>query len=65
MFLIEEINYSDEKGIKIKNIAVIYEKELIKINVIYKFDFIVDIIHSNEEQKQNKLNLVISDFKFI
>ena len=64
LFLIEEINYSDEKGIKIKNIAVIYEKELIKINVIYKFDFIVDIIHSNEEQKQNKLNLVISDFKF-
>ena len=64
LFLIDNINYSDEKGINIKNISVIYEKELNKINIIDKFDFIIDIIHSNEEGKQNKLNLVISDFKF-
>ena len=64
LFLIDNINYYDEKGINIKNISVIYEREHIKINIIDKFDFIIDIIHSNEEGKQNKLNLVISDFKF-
>ena len=64
LFLIEKINYSDEKGIKIKNISVIYEEDLIKINVIDKFNFSIDIIHSNEEGKPNKLNLSISDLKF-
>ena len=64
LFLIENLNYSDEKGIKIKNISVIYQNELSKINVIDRFDFIIDIIHSNEENKQNKINLVLSDFRF-
>ena len=64
LFKIENIVYSDEKGIKINNISIIYEEDLIKINVIDKFNFIIDIIHSNEEGKPNKLNLTISDFKF-
>ena len=63
LFIIEDINYSDVKGIKIKNICLIYKEDAIKINVIDKFDFNIDIIHSNEEGKPNKLNLTLSDFK--
>ena len=62
-FIIEDINYSDVKGIKIKNTCLIYKEDFIKINVIDKFDFNIDIIHSNEEGKPNKLNLTLSDFK--
>ena len=64
VFIIEKFIYSDEKGIKIKNISIIYEEDLIKINVIDKFDFDIDIINSNEEGKSNQFNLSISDFKF-
>ena len=63
LFIIEDINYSDVKGIKIKNTCLIYKEDFIKINVIDKFDFNIDIIHSNEEGKPNKLNLTLSDFK--
>jgi len=62
-FIIEDINYSDVNGIKIKNTCLIYKEDFIKINVIDKFDFNIDIIHSNEEGKPNKLNLTLSDFK--
>lgn len=62
LFLIENFSYSDEKGIK--NISIIYENELSKANVIDKFDFIIDIVHSNEEGKLNQLILNITDFKF-
>jgi len=64
IFIIENINYYDKKEIKIKNISVIYEEEPIKINVIDKFDFNIDITHSNEEGILNQIILKISDFKF-
>ena len=64
IFMIESINYSIEKGIKIKNSTLIYEENNIKINVIEKFDFNVDITYSDDEAKPNKLYLSISDFKF-
>ena len=63
-FFIEKANYWDEKGIKIKNISLLYEDELNKINVIDKFDFNIDIVYSNEEGKLNKININITDFKF-
>ena len=64
VFLIENLNYSDEKEIKIKNISLVYNENKNKINAIQKFDFIIEIIHSKEEGKPNSLNLLISDFKF-
>ena len=64
IFIIEKIEYSDQKGIKIKNICLMYKENLIKMDVIDKFDFNVDIIHSNEEGKQNQINMYLSDFKF-
>ena len=63
LFKIDNINYNVEKGIKIKNIELIYEEKNIKTNVIQKFDFNIDIIKS-EDDKPNKLNLTISDFSF-
>ena len=64
IFLIEKINYSDQKGIKINNICLTYKEDSNKMNIIDKFDFNIDIIHSNEEGKQNQINLFLSDFKF-
>ena len=64
IFMIESINYSIDKGIKIKNSTLIYEENNKKINVIEKFDFNVDITYSNDEAKPNKIYLSISDFKF-
>ena len=64
IFMIESINYSIDKGIKIKNSTLIYEENNIKINVIEKFDFNVDLTYSNDEAKPNKVYLSISDFKF-
>ena len=64
IFMIECINYSIDKGVKIKNSSLIYEENNIKINVIDKFDFNVDITYSNDEASPNKLYLSISDFKF-
>ena len=64
IFMIENINYSIDKGIKIKNSTLIYEENNKKINVIEKFDFNVDITYSDDESKPNKLYLSISDFKF-
>ena len=64
LFMIESINYSIDKGIKIKNSTLIYEENNIKINVIEKFDFNVDITYSNDEANPNKIYLSISDFKF-
>ena len=63
LFKIGNINYDIDKGIKIKNISLIYEENNIKTNVIQKFDFNIDIIKS-EDSKPNKLNLSISDFSF-
>ena len=64
IFLIENLYYSEEKGIKIKNISLLYEEEMNKINVIDKFDFNIDIIHSNGEGQLNRININITDFKF-
>jgi hypothetical protein len=64
IFIIEKINYSDQNGIKINNISLMYKEDLVKMDVIDKFDFNIDIIHSNEEGKQNQINMYLSDFKF-
>ena len=63
IILIENINYIDNQGIKIKNISILYEENDIKINVLNKFDFNIDIIHFIEEGKLNQFILNISDIK--
>ena len=64
-FLIEDINYSEQYGVKIKNISLLYEEDLMKLKVIDKFDFNIEIIKAKDnEQEKNKINISISDFKF-
>ena len=64
IFLIENISYSDEKGVEINNISLIYNDNNIKINVMNKFNFCMDIKHSKEEGIPNQINVKINDFKF-
>ena len=64
VFLIENINYSDEKGVEIKNISLLYNDKNIKINIMNKFNFCMDIINSKEEGNPNQINIKINDFKF-
>ena len=63
ILLIENVNYSDNQGIKIKKISIIYEENDIKINVVNKFDFNIDIVYSTEEFNLNQFKLNISDLK--
>jgi len=64
VFLIENINYSEEKGVEIKNISLLYNHNNLKISVMNKFSFYMDIIHSKEEGTPNQINVKINDFKF-
>ena len=64
IFLIENIKFSDEKGIEIKNISLLYNDKNIKIKVMNQFNFCMDIIHSQKEGISNQINVKINDFKF-
>ena len=61
VFLIEYANYSFDKGIQIKNINLLYQEDPMKINVIDKFDIIIDIKSSEDKVKPNQINMTISD----
>ena len=64
VFKIENTNFSIDKGIKIKNMNLIYQENLNVKNVIEKFNFNMDIIYENEEKNQkNKINISANEFK--
>lgn len=65
---IENISYSEESGVQIKNIAILYEKEgenLDKKNyIIKKFNIGVELKASKNESERNEINIKLSDFQF-
>ena len=60
-FLIENTNYSIDKGVTINNMSLTYCDDLNKINILEKFDIIVDIKSSEEKETPNKININLSD----
>ena len=60
-FIIEDMNFSIDKGIKINNINILYLEEQIKINIIEKFNINIDFIYSNEKDEQNKIKININN----
>jgi len=60
-FLIENTNYSIDKGATINNMSLTYCDDLNKINILEKFDIIVDIKSSDEKETPNKININLSD----
>ena len=66
VLFIENISYSEENGIHIKNIAISYENEENKdFNkyIIKQFNVDVEIKKAEDETKNNELNVKISDFQ--
>ena len=67
LMFIENISYSEENGIHIKNIALSYEnvenKDLNKY-IIKQFNVDVEIRKAEDETKNNELKIKISDFHF-
>ena len=60
-FIIEDMNFSIDKGIKINNINILYLEEQIKINIIEKFNINIDFIYSNEKDEPNKIKININN----
>ena len=58
---IEDANYSIDKGVTINNMSLTYCDDLNKINILEKFDIIVDIKSSEEKETPNKININLSD----
>ena len=65
VFQIDDAIYNFDNGFKIKNINLIYQDDSLKINVIEKFDIIVDIKFSESNDKPNEINMMISDNIFV
>ena len=64
---IENISYSEENGVQIKNTAILYEEEgnLDKKNYIIKqFNIGVEIKSAQNESERNEINIKLSDFQF-
>ena len=51
IFIIEKISYSEENGIKLNNISILFEEDSIRKNVINKFSINIEI---NQDEKINK-----------
>ena len=61
IFIIEKISYSEENGIKLNNISILLEEDLIRKNVIKKFNINIEINHDekinkNENEENNDNN---------
>ena len=61
IFIIEKISYSEEHGIKLNNISILLEEDLIRKNVIKKFNINIEINHDekinkNENEENNDNN---------
>ena len=64
VFNTENADFICDKGINIKNMNLTYHEDLIKKIIFEKFNFNMDLIYANEEQKiNNKINIFISDIK--
>ena len=63
VFLTENANYSIDTGIIIKNINLLYQDDIDKINVLEKFDITVNIKSSEEKDASNKININYIIFK--
>ena len=64
---IENISYSEENGIQIKNTAILYEEEgnLNKKNyIINQFNIGVELKPAQNESECNEINIKLSDFQF-
>ena len=64
---IENISYSEESGVQIKNTAILYEEEgnSDKKNYIIKqFNIGVEIKTAQNESETNEINIKLSDFQF-
>ena len=64
ILLIEDANYSIDKGIIIKNMSLVYQDDLNKINILEKFSINVDIKSAEEKETQNKIDINLSDANF-
>ena len=62
IFLIDNLNYSFDKGAEIKNINLLYEEQMNKINIIEKFNINLDVKSSAEKEKPNQINMTITDY---
>jgi len=64
IFNIDNTNFSCDNGIKIKNMNLIYQENMVDKTILNKFDFNLDITYENEEKKiKNKLNLYTNEVK--
>ena len=64
---IENISYSEESGVQIKNFEFLYQEEnnLKKKNyIIKKFNIEIEIKKAEDETGHNQINLKLSDFQF-
>ena len=66
ILFIENISYSEENGIHIKNISFLYENEESKGEsqyIIKQFNVDIEIKKGEDETKSNEVNIKLSDFK--
>ena len=64
IFNIDNTNFSCDNGIKIKNMNLIYQENMVDKTILNKFDFNLDITYENEEKNiKNKLNLYTNEVK--
>ena len=57
IFIIEKISYSEENGIKLNNISILFEEDSNRNNVIKKFSINIEINHDEKiNQNENKEN---------
>ena len=61
VFIIDNINYTFDKGISIQNINLIYQEDDIQIEMIKKISISVDIKSSQDIEEKNQINMNISD----
>ena len=61
VFIIDNINYSFDKGISIQNINLIYQEDDNKIDIIKKISVSVDIKNAQENGGKNQITMNISD----
>ena len=66
-FFIENISYSEEGGIKIKNFSFLYElgdNSDKKIYIIKQFNIEIEIKKAENDGNNNEINIKLSDFQF-
>ena len=61
VFVIDNINYSFDKGISFQNINLIYQEDNLKIDIIKKISISVDIKSAQENEEKNQITMNISD----